>query len=122
MFHYRITVQSSPLHGRGIFVQEKILKGAIVYTIREEDVEYFPMSSFCNLSQERKKEIRHFGYLNKADHAWYLAKDEIRYCNHATEGNISLSKDALIATRDIDAGEELTQNYAEFEDLREELQ
>jgi len=51
-----------------------------------------------------------------------LSFDNVRFINHSFEGNIIVDKTIndieypLIASKDIKKGEEITQNYFEFDD------
>lgn len=80
---------------------------------------------FQKLDTFSREQIRHYGYVDKRNGRWRLVFDDIRFCNHADVGNISVDTAAteyqLIAVRDIAAGEELLQDYREFEQLRKEL-
>lgn len=63
--------------------------------------------------------------MDPKNNKWHLAFDDIRFCNHSKNGNVTISKNdtkyQLIAKRNINQGEEITQDYKEFEKLRKEL-
>lgn len=54
-----------------------------------------------------------------------MAFDDTRFCNHSKNGNITIDKNSieyqLIAKRNINKDEEITQDYKEFEKLRKGL-
>ena len=86
-------------------------------TISQED--------FDTLDIFSQQHIKHYGYFDTRSEQWHLAFDDIRFCNHSKDSNItqkeSNSEYVLVAKRDIKKGEELLQDYSEFEELREEL-
>lgn len=119
-------VGPSSVHGMGLFACQDIKQGTLVYKPS-------PLLDVClseveltKLSAAEQSTVRHYGFRNKSDGLWYLAFDDIRFCNHSTRNsNIgSTMIDGMVgvaAQRNIAAGEELLQNYQEFEELRSEL-
>lgn len=121
MFHVHIEVRKSPIHGNGVFTTEHIHRGQLVYNSEPGELVTISQEELIALPAANQLEVRHFGYLDKHDKRWRLATDNIRFCNHSTDGNLTAKAGVLIAKRDIIIGEELTQDYREFEELRDRL-
>ncbi|OGJ16321.1 hypothetical protein A3K73_01900 [Candidatus Pacearchaeota archaeon RBG_13_36_9] len=121
MFYIKTKLKNSRLHGLGLFAGQNIKKGQKIYTGNEKLDLFLSEEEFSRLPIDEQNTIKHYGYFDKEKHKWHLAFDDIRFCNHSSDGNITLKEKSLVAKRDIKKGEELTQNYSEFEDLRKEL-
>lgn len=121
MFHVKIKLKESEIHGIGLFAGRDISKGEKIYTGNEK-LDLFLSEEECSkLARDEQNTIKHYGYFDKEKHKWHLSFDDIRFCNHSSDGNITLKEKSLVAKRDIAKGEELTQDYREFEPLREKL-
>ncbi len=125
MLFVKTRLEKSSVHGIGLFADQTIAKGSMIYkTSPDFDVDISDVD-FQKLDTFSREQIRHYGYFDKRHDRWHLAFDDIRFCNHADVGNVSADTEAteyqLIAVRDISIGEELLQDYQEFEQLRKEL-
>lgn len=106
-------VESSPIHGFGVFATEPVPKGTVTW--RERDAVDHIVSADFLLSLPPM--TRRFIY----DHCYRLAGDKFyRHCtdgaqwmNHSPEANCAYFPDERLdrAVRDIAAGEEVTTNY-----------
>ena len=122
MFHIKTTIKNSPLHGIGLFADENIFKGQKIYTENPNLDIFLSNEEFSKLPENEKTTIQHYGYFDIQKNKWHLNFDDMRFCNHSKDGNITLiDKIVIIAKKDIKKGEELTQNYEEFEVLRDKL-
>lgn len=121
MFHVKTKLKESRIHGIGLFADQDIIKGSKIYSISEDLDLFLTDNALLDLSEDEIRTIKHYGYFDKEKSVWHLAFDDIRYCNHEKNANMILSTNCLIAKRDIKKGEELTQDYSEFEELRPEL-
>ncbi len=122
MLLIKATVKPSKTHGLGLFADEDILKGARIWKFSPGlDLEILK-TDFEKLSQAEKDIILFYGFLSKKTDCYHLSFDNVRFMNHAKEGNVVIDQTVddteypLIARKDIQAGEELTQNYFEFDD------
>ncbi len=111
----------SEIHGLGLFADESIPKDSVVYSINESLDLIISLEKFNKLSENEQQTIKHYGYFDKQKKFWHLSFDDIRFCNHSFESNITLKNNDLISTKNIQKGDEITQNYKEFETLRKEL-
>ncbi len=126
MLFVKTHLEKSTAHGIGQFAGQFIAKGSVVYQPSPNFDMDISDADFQKLDMFSMEHIRHYGYFDKRTGRWHLAFDDIRFCNHADVGNISADTEAteykLIAVKDIVVGEELLQNYREFEQLRKDLE
>lgn len=119
MIHIKYKLDKSPIHGIGIFADQNIKKGQLIFTAEPILDVNITDDQFSSLNDAEKKEIKYWGYFNKFTNKWHVDFDHIHFLNHSyspnTTQNTTSSEACLIASRDISLGEELTQNYLEFE-------
>ncbi len=121
MLHVKVKVMPSKIHKLGLFADENIPKDSIVYSINESLDLIVSIEKFNQLSKNEQQTIKHYGYFDKKKNAWHLSFDDIRFCNHSLDSNITLKNNNLVSTKEIKKDEEITQNYKEFETLRKKL-
>ncbi len=119
MIYINYKLDKSKHHGIGLFAAENIKKGTLIYTPSPMLDINLTQEQFDSLNDKEKKEIMWWGFYDEPTKKWHVDFDVSHFINHENEGTITQDvnhKDAyLIAARDIKAGEELTQNYLEFE-------
>ncbi len=122
MLLIKTIIKSSSIHGIGLFADQDISKGTKIWKFSPGlDLEIKP-SDFEKLNQCEKDVILFSGFHSKKTGNYHLSFDNVHFINHSTLGNISTDMTVddieypLIANRDIKKGEELTQNYFEFDE------
>ena len=76
---------------------------------------------FESLDQPEQAEMQEHSYQSKTNGNWYILDDDIKFINHSNTANTTESIEpgagagVLVAKRNIEPGEELTQDYREFE-------
>ncbi len=125
MIHIKYKLDRSEVHGIGIFTAQDIKKGDQIFTaspILDVDI---TQEQFDLLNESEQKEVRYWGFFDKPTQKWHVDFDHIHFINHSytpnTTQDISHPEAYIVAAKDIKSGEELTQNYLEFEspeDLR----
>jgi SET domain-containing protein len=111
----------SPLHGLGVFAAEPIARGTPVWRFaRGLDMELSP-DVVDALPEHVRAFISHYGYLDRNVKRIILCFDDGRFVNHSAAPNVATdyAQDPYgldIALRDIAAGDELTMDYAGFEE------
>jgi uncharacterized protein len=122
MLLIKTTVKPSSIHGLGLFADQDISKGTVVWKFSPRlDIE-LPPTDFQNLSDYEKSVINFYGFHSKKTGNYHLSFDDVRFINHSPEGNITTDTSVddieypLMAKRDIKEGEEITQNYFEFDE------
>jgi uncharacterized protein len=120
------SVKPSVIHGLGLFAAEDIAVGMPIWRFSPGlDLEIKPVD-FDKLTRYEQDIILFYGFRSLKTGNHHLSFDDVRFINHAEQGNVTIddarasSEDdveyMLVAARDIVAGEELTQNYFEFDD------
>jgi SET domain-containing protein len=121
MLLVRTTLGPSRIHGLGVFAAEPITKGTVVWTFSPGfDLERDPADVLAQPEFLRER-LLHYGYIDKRLHQYVLCCDDARFLNHAVPANLVSDRSADRhgvdrAARDIEAGEELTVNYDDFEE------
>lgn len=118
MMRVRVRLQPSPIDGLGVFAAEKILAGTIVW---EHDPVLDPVLPlhFRDLTYPVMREWL-YRYAWVQDGMLHVAGDEMRYMNHQPTpyANCYAAAGAhnSVALRDIEVGEELTEDYQIFDE------
>lgn len=122
MLLIKANVQQSSIHGLGLFAEEFIPKGTRIWQFSLGlDAEIDP-AHFEKLSQRGKDFILFYGFHSKKSGNYHLSYDNVRFINHAEQGNVTVDTSVddveypLIAAKNIELGEELTQNYLDFDE------
>lgn len=118
-----VRVDRSALHGLGVFTLEPIARGTIVWRFTpgfDLDLDPQRIESQPELC---RRVLLHYGYVDPRLGRFVLCCDDARFLNHSDTPNLVSLPDAEphgidVATRDIDAGEELTLDYAALEGSR----
>lgn len=121
MLLIKTKVDKSPIHGLGLFADQDIPKGTQIWKFTPGFDQKFTqgqIDAFPDLVQEY---LYTYSWLSKKSNLRILAVDDAKYFNHSDNPNcLSEYKDSeeevvTIAIKDIQAGEELTDNYDSFE-------
>lgn len=125
MYLYKITTKDSPIDGIGVFADESIPKDSIVWKYDDSHDKSMTNEEFLKLDSDTQFELEKVGYISATSGLWiYPPKDDpARYTNHhPTQNNLTAQVDLtvspepfFIANRNIEIGEELTNNYLEFD-------
>ena len=119
MIHIAYKLKASDLHGVGLFANEDIKEGQLIYTASPLLDVNITQEQFDSLEQKEKDEILWWGFFDQPSQMWHVDFDVSKFINHSYHPTVTQDPDHdeayLIAVRDIAAGEELTQNYLEFE-------
>jgi hypothetical protein len=110
----------SPIHGFGVFALEPIAQGTPVWRFAKGLDMEFAADIVATLPPHVRTFFSHYGYLDRNVQRIILCFDDARFVNHSAMPNVATdyAQDAYgvdVALRDIAAGEELTMDYANFE-------
>jgi uncharacterized protein len=121
-------VMKSPVHGLGLFAKIDIPKGTEWWRGEpDKNILLFSEEQYLNLNRSEKKGMNPFFWKMLATYSYYSKKhgslvlclDNARYVNHSLQPNSGQNKDkdplASVAIRDIKAGEEILENYEEYD-------
>ena len=117
-------LSQSPIHGLGVFALAPIAASMPVWRFeRGLDMEFSP-DIVTTLPEHVQAFLSHYGYLDRNVGRIILCFDDARFVNHSDAPNVATdyAQDPYgldVALRDIAAGEELTMDYANFEQTSE---
>jgi SET domain-containing protein len=114
-----VEFRKSPIHGMGIFAKTRIPAGARIWEF-DDSMQASRLPDLAALSPEELEYALLAGYLHQPSGRFIWYKDGMQYMNHADSphANIGLNEwlplqeDHCIALRDIEAGEELMEDYS----------
>jgi hypothetical protein len=119
MIHIKYKLDKSTIHGIGVFAEQDIQKGDIIFTASPVLDVNIAQDQFNLLKEAEKLEVKYWGFWMESEKVWHVDFDHIHFINHSFKANTTQDfyhpEAYLIASRDIKQGEELTQNYLEFE-------
>jgi SET domain-containing protein len=125
MIHISYKLKASELHGVGLFANEDIKSGQLIYTASPLLDLNITQDQFDSLDKKEQDEILWWGFFDQPSQMWHVDFDVSKFINHSYDATVTQDEQHdeayLVAARDITVGEELTQNYLEFEseeDLR----
>lgn len=126
MYLVKTKVGESSIDGRGVFAAERIAKGKTVWVYDPTKDLAVTKEDFRKLDLKEQERFIHSAYLSPWTNLWICppAGDDGEYTNHGSNNNLTAvydnnvsSEPYFVANRDIEAGEEITNNYHEFDAL-----
>ena len=126
MYIVTTKVADSIIEGRGVFSLEAIPKSKIVWLFNEGHDVRKSREEFDRLSNTEKEHLNKTAYFSFWSNLWVYPPtgDPAEFTNHSLTNNPSVTFDPsvsqepyFIANRDIKIGEELTNNYHEFDEI-----
>jgi len=124
MLLVRTTVRPSEVHGLGLFADEFIPKGTVVWKFDGRVDRRYDESELTALPEEDQERLRTYCYLNPRTGLYVYCGDNARYINHADQPNtadlgfeegIFEGEGLTVAARDIQPGEEILSDYRSFD-------
>jgi len=122
MLLVKTKVKPSKIEGLGLFADEFIPKGTIVWKFTPGFDLKFTKEQIDNFPKQVQEYLKRYSWLSKKSHMYCFASDNGKYFNHSNDSNVLSAyyenEEEVItkAIRDIKKGEEITDNYASFED------
>lgn len=123
MLLVRTELGASKIHGIGLFADETVAKGSVVW--REDNGESYLVYSpaewarfVARLSPETLRHVKRYTMKGNRDDDFELFLDNTRFLNHSTSPSLVIddATDDLVADRDLSKGEELTIDYTTLYD------
>lgn len=121
MLLIKTKIGKSRIHGIGLFANEFIAAETVVWKFSDLIDLCFDEKQIAGLSENVREQISRYCYRDKRSGMFVLCGDDARFFNHSNAPNCLDFYDykdlgnVTIAARDINAGEELTCNYAAFD-------
>ncbi|HEX8390133.1 MAG TPA: SET domain-containing protein [Candidatus Saccharimonadales bacterium] len=124
MYIPKTELKKSEIDGTGVFASQRIPKGTIVWKYEPGYDLSFTVDQFETMDTVQKAELQHSAYLSPWSGLWICPppNDPACFTNHSDRNNISVKFDVnvssepyFMANRDIAIGEEITNDYREFD-------
>lgn len=109
----------SKIHGLGLIAQEFIPKGTCIWRFQPGFDLMIGEAQLETLSATTQRQIRHYAFYDPTRRVHVLSGDDDRFTNHCDDPN-TLEDGGYdsYATRDIQAGEEITWNYRGWGEIK----
>lgn len=105
----------SKIHGFGLIAHEFIPKGTVVWKLVPGFDVIISEDELRELPPAAQEQVLHYGFFHPDLEQHVLCADDDRFTNHSDTANMKFYGDRSIAIRDIYEGEEITDNYTEYE-------
>jgi SET domain-containing protein len=122
----KIKADKSDISGKGVFAMEKIKKGQTVWLYDPKQDLSYTQEQFEGFDDKAKEWFYHSAYLSPWTGLWISPPlgDPSNFTNHSVDNNTTVyydeevsSEPFFVANRDIEIGEEITNNYYEFDEI-----
>lgn len=116
MLLVKTKLQQSPISGIGLFADEIIKKGTIVWKYNPVIDILLNKIQIDELPVVVQKQVNNYAYFDNVFNGYVLCGDDARFFNHSDNPNCDDTppSEVTIAVCDIMPGEELTCNYKTF--------
>jgi len=118
MLTVKAHAKPSPINGLGLFADEKIPKGTIIWKFDSQFDIIFDSKEVATMSKEKQDFLDRYAYVSKESGKLVCSIDDSRFTNHSAKnpsiGIIPMlgeTEKCFCALRDIEIGEELIINY-----------
>ena len=124
MYTVPVTIKKSSINGKGVFAEVPIKNGEIVWKFKPGYDITLNQSKYNALDLHEKERLSHVAYFSPWTKRWVYPPegDAAEYTDHSPNNNLTVVFDKsvspepyFVANRDIVSGEELTNNYLEFD-------
>lgn len=121
MLLVKASVKPSKIHGLGLFADEKIPAGTVVWEFDPKFDLVFSEEEVKKMSEIQQNLIYHFAYFSKRFKKYVYCADNTRFTNHSNTANTdsvgfpNKQENCDVANKDIEAGEEITVNYRDID-------
>lgn len=118
MLLVRTTIGPSSIEGIGVFAAERIRKGVPVWSFTKGFDQEIPGTAIRALVSPMKETVLKYAYRVPGTDTYVLPADDARFMNHSDHPAVQVAGDdgPDVAARDIALGEELTIDYAAFDE------
>jgi SET domain-containing protein len=122
MIKTRVKQSTVPGAGLGIFADEFIPKGKVTWRFCPGYDLVVPKDDLLRFSEASRAQFLNYCYFDSERKHFVLCGDDARFLNHSDNPNLAEKWDETdtegyeVASRDIEAGEELFVNYYEFDE------
>ena len=117
MLTVKTKIQQSKIHGTGLFADEFIPKGTLVWEFNPKFDLVWNNEEFNLLPEKAKNCIIFYGHFNWEEGGYILCSDDARFFNHSQNPNCKSEVNKTYSISDINIGDEITDNYMEWDEL-----
>lgn len=114
LFKVEIKVATNPKMNLGLFTKEFIPKNTKVWEFIEGVDIKMDEKTFNRLNYAQKEFFEKYGW-KEDDGFYYSSCDLTNFINHSYNPNLEIVGDVIISNRDIQIGEELFEDYSQFD-------
>jgi SET domain-containing protein len=116
MFKYKteVKIATNPDMGLGLFAKDFIPKDSKVWEFIEGVDVKITQEKLDTLDEAQQEYFYKYAWLQK-DGCYYSSCDLTNFINHSYTPNLKVINNAVYSLRDIKIGEELFENYKEFD-------
>ena len=120
MLHIKTKIDPSNIHGIGLYADEFIPKGTVIWKFQEEFDQVFDPSALETLPKQAQQFLDFYAFLSRTSGRYILPTDHGKFVNHSDDPNCECkyldahSELVSITKRDIFPGEEITENYQTY--------
>lgn len=104
----------STIHGIGLFADQLIPKDTIVWQHNDLIDRVYRYDQLENMPDIIQQTLNNYGW--REDEYFIMPGDNARFTNHSITPNCEPAPGISIAIRDIQIGEEITENYSSFDE------
>ncbi len=122
MLLVKTKIGPSKIQGSGLFAAEFISKGTLIWKFAPGFDMAIDKTEVEKLPEIARKTFLRYAPLHPIMKKYILSFDDARFFNHSENPNVestwpngSEATDVAVAARDIEEGEELTENYKEYD-------
>lgn len=110
-------LKNSAIHGRGIFAERLIKKGDVIARFNPEIDLIITFAQWEVIANPLKEYLEMYCYLDRSvsEDGYIFSTDASKHINHSEKPNMCARGFEHVALRDIEAGEELTCSYHDFD-------
>ena len=120
MLTVKTYIDKSSINGIGCFADEFIEKNQIIWVLNNIFDVVMTIDQYNSLPIHTKDYMKHFAYYNEGEGGYVLCSDNAKYFNHSKDPNCIADGIYTRASRDIQKGEEILENYLVFDELASE--
>jgi len=118
LFRTEVKVATDSRMSLGLFATEFIPKDSVVWKFVEGVDIKVSIDEVEQMSEAQQEYFNKYAWI-EGDY-YYASCDHTNFVNHSYQPNLKNVNEIIIALRDIKPGEELFENYAEFDDCFDE--
>jgi SET domain-containing protein len=108
-------LRPSPIHGLGVFIVAPVHKGDLIWRFDARVDRVYTEAEIASLPEHIRRYLRTYSTWHEPTQVYVLCGDNGRFFNHSTTPSTVSASSSFgddHAIRDLEAGEELTSDYA----------